>query len=248
MNKINTIVFCKEDYKTEQEWKDAVRDAVFLLLNAQYQMVVRYDEPGLGIICVDFESSDETLGSPWPYWLTPDQAEHLIYTYNEAGSDDEPEDVCEPEPDTENFKLPETVIASSKSPEASYTLCNRDVDQETTEATPTAQKVFDEFWKPLVSQSEPNANFLNENAVKNELADYYFLMKQVPRIYSTVTGGVLSKTGYEADTVIKVFYENYGNIAEQARLLPDDWDLVTAECKTNEDYKKVVMDYLKAED
>lgn len=243
MTRVNTIVFCKDDYKTEQEWKDAVRDATFILLNAQYQMVIKYDEPGLGIIRIDFESADESLGAPWPYWLTTDLAEHILYEYSEANEEDSGADTGYG--DEPGEELIYTANNNNENFQSCTTPCgySRDEDSETTEATPTAQSTFDEFWRPLVTYSCDRTQ-LNPEAVKNELADYYFLMKQVPAVYSTVTGGVLSKHMYKAEKVIKCFMERYGNLAEVARLLPDDWDIITKDCKTNEDYKKVVLDYL----
>jgi hypothetical protein len=64
----------------------------------------------------------------------------------------------------------------------------------------SAQEIFDEFWKPLVTDG--NGCFIPE-AVKNELADYYFIMDQVPKVYSHVTGGNLSYPNYYADSVIE---------------------------------------------
>jgi hypothetical protein len=209
MNKVNTIVFCKDDYNTEQDWMNAVRDATFLLLNAQYQMVIKYDEPGLGIIRLDFESSDESFGAPWPYWLTPTEAESVVT--------DEERETADSEDDTDSA------------------IC----------ATPVAETVFDEFWRDIILNDDGTVNL---EAVKNELADFKFIIDQVPEVYSAVTGGVLSKPMYKASVVIDTFYENYGNLAEQARLLPDDWDLITEECKTNADYRRAVMEYLNCGD
>lgn len=145
MTKVNTIVFCKEDYKTEQEWKDAVRDATFILLNAQYQMVIKYDEPGLGIIRIDFESADESLGAPWPYWLTTDQAEHLLYEYSETNKEDSNADTSyEDEPSEELvYAVDDHENLQSYTTPCSY---SSDEDFETTEVTPTAQSTFDEFY------------------------------------------------------------------------------------------------------
>lgn len=238
MNKVNTIVFCKEDYKTEQDWKDAVRDATFLLLNAQYQMVIRYDEPGLGIICIDFESSDEAIGAPWPYWLTPLEAESVVTDEERAAmeSEDTINDDYDKEPDLYECE----VLATQVLTESYTTPCNQSVC-----ATPIAEDTFEAYWKDIIMNPDGTVNL---NAVKNELADFKFIIEQLPEVYSAVTGGVLSKHMYKANVVIDMFYEKYGNIAEQARLLPDDWDLVTAECKTNAEYKKVIMEYLGAEE
>ena len=40
-----------------------------LLLEAEYIMTVRYDEKGLGVVCVDFDYADRSYGYPYPYWL-----------------------------------------------------------------------------------------------------------------------------------------------------------------------------------
>ena len=72
MEKVNCITFCKDKYKSEQEWKDAIAATVMLLLEAEYIMTVRYDEKGLGIVCIDYDYADRTYGGPYPYWLDSD--------------------------------------------------------------------------------------------------------------------------------------------------------------------------------
>lgn len=69
MRKVNTLTLSKNMYKSEQDWRAAIGDAVRLLLNAGYVMVVRYDEPGLGIIVIEYESNCSHYGGPQPYWL-----------------------------------------------------------------------------------------------------------------------------------------------------------------------------------
>lgn len=72
MKTVNCITICKDNYKSEQEWKQAISDAVLLLLEAEYIMTVRYDEKGLGIVCIDYNYADRTYGGPYPYWLDAD--------------------------------------------------------------------------------------------------------------------------------------------------------------------------------
>lgn len=72
MEKVNCITICKDKYKSEQEWRQAISDAVMLLLEAEYIMTVRYDEKGLGIVCIDYDYADRTYGRPYPYWLDAD--------------------------------------------------------------------------------------------------------------------------------------------------------------------------------
>ena len=40
-------------------------------------MTIRYDDKGLGIVCIDFNESDQSLGCAYPYWLLPEQIENL---------------------------------------------------------------------------------------------------------------------------------------------------------------------------
>lgn len=49
---------------------------------------------------------------------------------------------------------------------------------------------------------------VDDAAVKRELTDYHFLLEQVPRVYEAVTGGLLSKTNYRAETVINAFNDH----------------------------------------
>lgn len=77
MNKVNTITICKDQYKTQEDFENAIKKAVMVLLDNDYIMTVRYDEPGLGILCIDFDYADEQLGGPYPYWLSPEQWESV---------------------------------------------------------------------------------------------------------------------------------------------------------------------------
>jgi hypothetical protein len=58
-----------------------------------------------------------------------------------------------------------------------------------------------DFWKDIVVKDGE----LDVAQVKLELEDYNFMMKQVPIVYDNVTGGLLSKLMYEAETVVGAF-------------------------------------------
>jgi hypothetical protein len=62
----------------------------------------------------------------------------------------------------------------------------------------TARALYDSFWKKLVETDGQ----LDLQKVANELADYKFLLDQVPKVYMHVTGGKLSKPNYPAAAVI----------------------------------------------
>lgn len=102
-----------------------------------------------------------------------------------------------------------------------------------------------EFWEPIICDKNGN---IDVEQLKKELCDYYFVIKEVPKVYCEVTGGTLSKILYDSNTVISLFNERFGDKASAVNFLPDDWDLVTAECVTNEDYKKAIFEYFGCEE
>jgi hypothetical protein len=63
MNKVNELVICKDNFKSQEDFENAIKKAVMVLLENGYIMTVRYDEPGLGIVCIDFENDDQSLGA-----------------------------------------------------------------------------------------------------------------------------------------------------------------------------------------
>ena len=77
---VNNITFCKDKYKTEDDFFNAIKSAIKLLLDADYIMTIRFDEPGLGICCIEYESADKYTGVPYPYWLTPEEQD-LVEDY-----------------------------------------------------------------------------------------------------------------------------------------------------------------------
>ena len=55
-------------------------DTVMLLLDANYETTVRYDEKGLGIVVIEFDH-DRNLayGNSLPYWLSPKEFESVVW-------------------------------------------------------------------------------------------------------------------------------------------------------------------------
>lgn len=102
-----------------------------------------------------------------------------------------------------------------------------------------------EFWKTIVCNDDGTINI---EQLKKELRDYSFMLGEVPNVYIEVTGGMLSKPHYYADGVIRAFKDKYEAKAVAVDYLADDWDDVTTECETNEDYKKAIFEYLGCEE
>lgn len=87
MNKVNELVLCREDYESQEEFENEIKKAVMLLLNANQIMTVRYDEKGLGIIIIEYKYADQNYGDYYPYWLSPEEIESVIFD-SERGNDD----------------------------------------------------------------------------------------------------------------------------------------------------------------
>lgn len=78
--KVNRLVVSKRNYKTNEDFENAIKDAVMVLLKNSYTMVVRYDEPALGVVCIDYDYDAKLgFGNPLPYFLTDEEAEELYW-------------------------------------------------------------------------------------------------------------------------------------------------------------------------
>lgn len=77
MKRTNEIVICRDEYKSKEEFENAIRDAVMVLLNNNYIMTVRYDEKGFGIVAIEFNSDKQEYGGAYPYWLSQEEFESV---------------------------------------------------------------------------------------------------------------------------------------------------------------------------
>ena len=87
MNKVNELVLCTEDYENENEFQSKLAEAIMLLLGTGYICTVREDD--VGIIVIEYDYDDSAYGSPYPYWLTPEQAESISLDNNEDSDNSE---------------------------------------------------------------------------------------------------------------------------------------------------------------
>lgn len=97
------------------------------------------------------------------------------------------------------------------------------------------KKESDEFWKELVYTDGK----LDEEKVLNELADFSFVIGEVPKVYCAITGGRLSKPNYYADQVIAEFEDrNYDK-----RITQEDVAAMIKECKTKNELIGELKEY-----
>lgn len=77
-NDVNSLVVCRDDYHTNEEFEDALKKAIFVLLDNGYIMTVKYDDgKDLGIVAIDYEYANEEFGCRYPHWLLPEEEELL---------------------------------------------------------------------------------------------------------------------------------------------------------------------------
>ena len=67
-NSVNRLTICRDTYKSEEEFRNAISTSVNLLIDAEYVLVIQYDEKGLGIVTIDYSYADRSLGAPYPLW------------------------------------------------------------------------------------------------------------------------------------------------------------------------------------
>lgn len=79
VKKANELILCRDDYSTQEEFENEIKKAVMLLLNSRKIMTIRYDEPGIGIVVVEYETDDISIGTYYPYWLLPQEEECVIH-------------------------------------------------------------------------------------------------------------------------------------------------------------------------
>ena len=74
------IVLKKKEEETKEELFERVGKILNMLLEEGYLAVVRYDEPGCGIVVIEFEH-DEYLdywGCNRPMWVTDEEAQKIL--------------------------------------------------------------------------------------------------------------------------------------------------------------------------
>jgi hypothetical protein len=66
----NVLEISRRDYDTKEDFANAVRDAVMVLLNNHYIMTVEDDGE---VVVITYNYADSKYGCDYPYWLSPDE-------------------------------------------------------------------------------------------------------------------------------------------------------------------------------
>ena len=83
MNDVNRLTICRDTYKTREDFENAIKKAVMVLIDNDYIATIRYDEPGLGIVAIDYNYADQSYGDSYPYWLSPSEWESITWDGDE---------------------------------------------------------------------------------------------------------------------------------------------------------------------
>lgn len=81
MKKVNQLVVCRDEYDSNEDFQNAIRDAIMVLLNNNYIMTVRYDacDKELGIVVIEYDHAEEQVCEYHPYWLTWSEYESVVW-------------------------------------------------------------------------------------------------------------------------------------------------------------------------
>lgn len=87
MKKVNEIAICRDDFPIREKWEETIKNMVVCLLETRQIMTVRYDEHRLGIVVIEFNPDRQDWGCHYPYWLSPEEEESIIYDNEREGGD-----------------------------------------------------------------------------------------------------------------------------------------------------------------
>lgn len=88
MKRANELVICKDDYKTKEDFENAIKEAIMVLLNNNYIMTVRYDDKGIGIVSIEYNYAKEEYGDYYPRWLLPEEYETVFMKKQDMSNED----------------------------------------------------------------------------------------------------------------------------------------------------------------
>lgn len=76
MKDVNRIEISRDDYDTQEDFENAIKKAIMVLLDNRYIMVVRYDDGG--VVVIEFNPANESYGYDFPVWLSPEEFESVM--------------------------------------------------------------------------------------------------------------------------------------------------------------------------
>ena len=79
MKDVNSIAIDRDNFKSRQEWEDAVKRLIFSLLENDQIMTVSAPEFGMGLVEIEFNPNEPEWGGHMPYWLSSSEEESVVW-------------------------------------------------------------------------------------------------------------------------------------------------------------------------
>ena len=70
----------RDNFSSDEEFANHVGQILFNFAKDGYIATFRYED--MGIYIIEYNHADQSLGSPYPYWLTPEEEERIYYEKN----------------------------------------------------------------------------------------------------------------------------------------------------------------------
>jgi hypothetical protein len=86
--------------------------------------------------------------------------------------------------------------------------------------------LWNSFWKKICTNPDGS---LNLEQIKKELADFHYLIQEVPKVYCEITGNKMSYPNYPANSVLQA-YEDHLDEMEAEQEECDKEDGVCSRC------------------
>ena len=80
MNKVNQYVLDRDNFSSDEEFANHVGQILFNFAKDGYIATFRYED--MGIYIIEYNHADQCFGSPYPYWLTPEEEERIYHEEN----------------------------------------------------------------------------------------------------------------------------------------------------------------------
>lgn len=102
MTQTNMITFKRKDYQNDTLLYAKVAQQIQILMEGGYICTIfDADEKG-GSIVIEFEPKNPLLGTPYPFWLTPDEVQMLAEYQSRKSGDGFGPDELWPDDDSDN--------------------------------------------------------------------------------------------------------------------------------------------------
>lgn len=102
----------------------------------------------------------------------------------------------------------------------------------------TPEEIYDSFWKDIVEKD----GVVDMVQIKRELADFHVLIEEVPKVYSAVSWGMISKPTTCAHEVIREFEDHF---FDKGIVQDDIGDILKAGDLTDEQKLEDIKSYLE---